>query len=115
MIIRFYGSPMQALLSRYLGEAFGSILRQQEAMQSEMAKALQAPFAPLTELARQNMELWQSATRAAFTGGAPSSRPDSNASDDRAAGPSGAGERPGGAPHAGSASKKRNKASDKGK
>lgn len=107
MIIRFYGSPMQALLTRYLGEAFGSILRQQEAMQSEMAKALQAPFAPLTELARQNMELWQSATRAAFTGGAPS--------DDRGAGPSGAGERSGGEPHGGSSRKKRNKASDKGK
>src|SRR5580698_8636654 len=74
MIIRFYGSPMQAMLSRYLGEAFGSISRQQEAMQSEMAKALQAPFAPLTELTRQNMQLWeqlQTATRNAFTGGGP--------------------------------------------
>jgi polyhydroxyalkanoate synthesis repressor PhaR len=73
MIIRFYGSPMQAMLSRYLGQAFGSISQQQEAMQSEMAKALQAPFAPLTELTRQNMQMWeqlQTATRAAFTGGA---------------------------------------------
>jgi len=74
MIIRFYGSPMQAMLSRYLGEAFGSISRQQEAMQSEMAKALQAPFAPLTELTRQNMQMWeqlQAASRNAFTGGGP--------------------------------------------
>jgi polyhydroxyalkanoate synthesis repressor PhaR len=73
-IIRFYGGPMQALLSRYLGQAFTSILRQQEAMQSEMAKALQAPFAPLTELARKNMEIWnqvQTATREAFTGAKP--------------------------------------------
>jgi polyhydroxyalkanoate synthesis repressor PhaR len=71
MIIRFYGGPMQALLSRYLGQAFTSMMRQQEAMQSEMAKALQAPFAPLTELARKNMEMWnqmQAATREAFTG-----------------------------------------------
>jgi hypothetical protein len=41
-------------------------------MQSEMTKALQAtPFAPLTDLARKNMELWeqmQRATRDAFTG-----------------------------------------------
>ena len=112
MIIRFYGSPMQALLSRYLGQAFGSILRQQEAMQSEMAKALQAPFAPLTELTRQNMEMWEqmrSATRSAFTGGATTSHADSAASDDRAEGPSGAGERPAGAPHAASSRKKRNK------
>jgi polyhydroxyalkanoate synthesis repressor PhaR len=92
MIIRFYGSPMQAMLSRYLGEAFGSISRQQEAMQSEMAKALQAPFAPLTELTRQNMQLWeqlQTATRNAFTGGAGGSPDDAkpNASPGGASAP----------------------------
>jgi polyhydroxyalkanoate synthesis repressor PhaR len=69
MIIRFYGGPMQALLSRYLEQAFTTMVRQQEAMQSEMSKALQTPFAPLTELARKNMEMWeqmQAATRNAF-------------------------------------------------
>jgi len=69
MIIRFYGGPMQAPLSRYLEQAFSTVLRQQEVMQSEMAKALQTPFAPLTEMARQNMEIWdqlQAATRNAF-------------------------------------------------
>jgi polyhydroxyalkanoate synthesis regulator protein len=72
-VIRFYGGPMQALLSRYLEQAFTTMLRQQEAMQSEMAKALQTPFAPLTELVRKNMEAWeqmQAATRDAFSGGA---------------------------------------------
>jgi polyhydroxyalkanoate synthesis repressor PhaR len=72
MIIRFYGRPMQAMFSRYLEQSFTTMLHQQEAMQAEMAKALQAtPFAPLTELARKNMELWeqmQRATRDAFTG-----------------------------------------------
>jgi polyhydroxyalkanoate synthesis regulator protein len=71
MIIRFYGGPMQALLSRYLEQAFTSMLRQQEAMQSEMAKALQTPFAPLAELTRKNVEMWeqmQAATRDAFKG-----------------------------------------------
>jgi polyhydroxyalkanoate synthesis repressor PhaR len=71
MIIRFYGRPMQALLSGYLEQAFTTLLRQQETMQSEMAKAFQSPFAPLTELARKNMELWnqmQAATRDAFSG-----------------------------------------------
>jgi len=74
MIIRFYGRPAQALLSGYLEQAFTTMLRQQEAMQSEMLKALQTPFAPLTDLARSNMELWekmQSAARAAFTGSGP--------------------------------------------
>ncbi len=97
MIIRFYGSPMQALLSRYLGQAFTGILRQQEAMQSEMAKALQAPFAPLTELARQNMEVWEqmkAATRNAFTGAASSAPPSSGAGSAES---SGSAVRPGGA------------------
>jgi polyhydroxyalkanoate synthesis repressor PhaR len=74
MIIRFYGRPAQALLSGYLEQAFTTMLRQQETMQSEMLKALQTPFAPLTDLARTNMELWekmQAAARAAFTAGVP--------------------------------------------
>jgi polyhydroxyalkanoate synthesis repressor PhaR len=72
MIIRFYGGPMQALLSRYLEQAFTTMVRQQEAMHLEIAKALQTPLAPLTELARKNVEMWdqlQAATRDAFGGG----------------------------------------------
>lgn len=71
MIIRFYGRPMQAMLSSYLEQAFTAMLRQQETIQSEMAKALQSPFAPFAELARKNMEVWeqmQAATREAFAG-----------------------------------------------
>src|ERR1700690_4360321 len=58
MIIRFYGRPMQALLSGYLEQAFTAMLRQQEAVQAQMARALQTPFAPLAELARKNAEMW---------------------------------------------------------
>ncbi len=71
MIIRFYGGPMQALLSRYLEQAFTTMLHQQDAMQTEMTKALQTPFAPLTELARKNVQMWEqmrAATQDAFTG-----------------------------------------------
>jgi polyhydroxyalkanoate synthesis repressor PhaR len=74
MIIRFYGGPMQALLSRYLEQAFTTMLRQQEAMHLEIAKALQTPLGPLTELARKNVEMWdqmQVATRDAFSGRSP--------------------------------------------
>ena len=87
MIIRFYGRPMQALLSRYLEQAFTTMVRQQESMQSEMAKALQTPFAPLTELTRRNLELWeqmQAATREAFTGrheATPASQPPGKGED----------------------------------
>jgi len=95
MVIRFYGGPMQALLSRYLEQAFTTMLRQQEAMQSEMAKALQTPFAPLTDLVRKNMEAWeqmQAATRAAFTGHA---GPTSSKTEDHADKPQGADKPPG--------------------
>ncbi|MGC1523974.1 MAG: polyhydroxyalkanoate synthesis repressor PhaR [Steroidobacteraceae bacterium] len=71
MIIRFYGGPMQALLSRYLEQAFTTMLQQQEAVQAQMAKALETPFAPLAELARKNAEMWgqvQAATRDVFGG-----------------------------------------------
>lgn len=84
MIIRFYGGPMQALLSRYLEQAFTTMLRQQEAMHLEIAKALQTPLAPLTELARKNVEMWdqiQVATRDAFSGRSPESSKTANHDD----------------------------------
>jgi polyhydroxyalkanoate synthesis repressor PhaR len=83
-IIRFYGGPMQALLSRYLEQAFTAMLRQQAAIQAEMARAMQSPFAPMTELARKNMEIWeqmQAATRDAFAGRAAASGATPNAAD----------------------------------
>jgi polyhydroxyalkanoate synthesis repressor PhaR len=57
-IIRFYGNPVQDMLSRYLEQSVGAAVKQQQAMQAQMAKALETPLAPLGELARQNMELW---------------------------------------------------------
>ena len=64
MIIRFYGRPMQAMLSGYLEQAFTALLRQQETIQAEMTKALQTPFAPFAEITRKNLELWQQMTAA---------------------------------------------------
>ena len=46
MIIRIHGRPMQPLLSRSLEQAMASMVQQQDSMQSEMARALQAPVAP---------------------------------------------------------------------
>jgi polyhydroxyalkanoate synthesis repressor PhaR len=57
-IIRFYGNPVQDMLSRYLEQSVGAAMKQQQAMQAQMAKALETPLAPLGEMARQNMELW---------------------------------------------------------
>jgi len=57
-IIRFYGNPIQEMLTRYLEQSIGSLLRQQQVMQTEMAKVLETPLAPMADMARQNMELW---------------------------------------------------------
>lgn len=69
-IIRFYGNPIQQMLTSYLEQSIGSLLRQQQVMQAEMSKVLETPMAPLAELARQNMELWakmQASMLSAFT------------------------------------------------
>jgi polyhydroxyalkanoate synthesis repressor PhaR len=57
-IIRFYGNPIQQMLTSYLERSIGGLLRQQTVMQAEMAKVLETPMAPLAEMTRQNMELW---------------------------------------------------------
>ena len=85
-IIRFYGNPIQQMLTSYLEQSIGGLLRQQNLMQAEMAKALETPMAPVAEMARQNMEMWakmQASMLSAFTptpapaGAAAPSKPDS--------------------------------------
>jgi polyhydroxyalkanoate synthesis repressor PhaR len=57
-IVRFYGNPIQQMLTSYLEQSIGTLLRQQSVLQAEMAKALETPMAPIAEMARQNMEMW---------------------------------------------------------
>jgi polyhydroxyalkanoate synthesis repressor PhaR len=57
-IIRFYGNPIQQMLTTYLERSIGGLLRQQNVMQAEMSKVLETPMAPLAEMTRQNMEMW---------------------------------------------------------
>jgi polyhydroxyalkanoate synthesis repressor PhaR len=57
-IIRFYGNPVQEMLTRYMEQSVGAITRQQQAMRAEMAKVMENPMAPMAEFARQNMEQW---------------------------------------------------------
>jgi polyhydroxyalkanoate synthesis repressor PhaR len=69
-IIRFYGNPVQEMLSRYLEQSLGTVMKQQQAVRAEMAKAMESPMAPLNEIARQNMEMWarmQASMLTAFT------------------------------------------------
>ncbi|MGH8138219.1 MAG: polyhydroxyalkanoate synthesis repressor PhaR [Steroidobacteraceae bacterium] len=77
-LIRFYGNPVQEMLSKYLEQSIGSLLHQQQVMRTEMAKVLESPMAPMADLARQNMELWakmQASMLSAFTPQAPAPSP----------------------------------------
>ena len=72
-IIRFYGNPVQEMLSRYLEQSLGTLLRQQHSVQADMSKALESRMSPLAELTRQNMEMWarmQASMLSAFAPGA---------------------------------------------
>ncbi len=46
-IIRFYGNPVQEMLTRYMEQSVGSLVRQQQVMRAEMAKVLEGPMAPI--------------------------------------------------------------------
>jgi polyhydroxyalkanoate synthesis repressor PhaR len=88
-IIRFYGNPVQDVLTRYMEQSVGALVRQQQAMRAEMAKVLEGPMAPMAEFARQNLEQWskvQASMLSAFA--APRSGPEPGA--DAAPSPDGA-------------------------
>ncbi len=73
-IIRFYGNPVQEMLTKYMEQSVGTLVRQQETMRAEMTKALAGPMAPLAEFARQNMDQWskiQASMMSAFAGATP--------------------------------------------
>ncbi len=77
-IIRFYGNPVQEMLTRYMEQSVTALARQQDAMRAEMTKALAGPMAPLADFARQNMEQWskiQASMMSAFAGTKPESPP----------------------------------------
>ena len=69
-LIRFYGDDMQGFLRSYLEESIATFVRQQHSLQSEMMKLMtEAPMAAFSELARQNVALWER-----LAGGAPDRR-----------------------------------------
>src|SRR5579872_3076008 len=57
-IIRFYGNPVQEMLTRYMEQSVSTIARQQQAMREEMAKVFENPLAPAADMVRSNMEQW---------------------------------------------------------
>jgi len=74
-VIRFYGNPIQEMLTKYLEQSIGSLLRQQQVMRTEMAKALESPMAPMADMARQNLELLAKMQASMFSAFTPASPP----------------------------------------
>src|ERR1700730_15638009 len=61
-LIRFYGDSMQMLVPRYLEVSIESLTREQEKFRQQMSQAFGAgPFAPLEDLVRRNMEMFERA------------------------------------------------------
>ena len=77
-LIRFYGNSLQSFLSDYLDKSVETFVRQQEAVQTQLARMFgTAPLNSMAELTRHNLELWakmQEGMLAAFN----ATRPDSN-------------------------------------
>jgi polyhydroxyalkanoate synthesis repressor PhaR len=58
-LIRFYGNSLQGFLSTYLEKSVETFMRQQEVVQNQLARMMtNAPMAAMSELARQNLEIW---------------------------------------------------------
>lgn len=79
-LIRFYGNSLQGFLSTYLEKSVETFMRQQEIVRSQMDRMLSnSPLATMSELARQNLELWtkmQESMLAAFNPPPPDARGD---------------------------------------
>jgi polyhydroxyalkanoate synthesis repressor PhaR len=59
-LIRFYGNSLQGFLTAYLEKSVEAFMHQQEAMQEQMGKLMSnTPLTTMTELTRQNLEMWQ--------------------------------------------------------
>ena len=60
-IIRTYGDTMQGLMTGYLEESMDFFMRQQKAMQEQMADLVKnAPVSVFGDLAQRNLGVWQS-------------------------------------------------------
>jgi len=74
-LIRFYGNSLQGFLSTYLEKSVETFMRQQEVVQSQLARMMtSAPLSAMSELTRHNLELWgkmQENMLAAFNPSAP--------------------------------------------
>jgi polyhydroxyalkanoate synthesis repressor PhaR len=85
-LIRFYGNSLQEFFSTYLEKSVDAFMHQQESVQSHMAKLLTAaPMSTMTELARQNLEVWSKMQESMLAAFAPArdSKPNGDGETDK--------------------------------
>ncbi len=59
-LIRFYGDSMQMVVPKYLEQSIDTLTREQEKFRKQVTSAFAAtPFAPLEDIVRRNMELFE--------------------------------------------------------
>lgn len=67
-LIRFYGHPMQDMMSGFIANSIKSFVNQQEAMQEQMQQFIDAsPFGSFQEMAAKNMQAMADMQRQFFT------------------------------------------------
>lgn len=67
-LIRFYGHPMQDMMSGFIANSIKSFVDQQEAMQEQMQQFIDAsPFGSFQEMAAKNMQAMTDMQRQFFT------------------------------------------------
>lgn len=84
-IIRYYGGPLQDFMSGYLEQSVAAFMRQQENVQqqiSEMLTKAPPPMNAMTDLARQNMEMWNRMQEGMLAMLVPSRKPRAGADTD---------------------------------
>lgn len=78
-LIRFYGNPMQSMMSSYLEKSIDTFVHQNSAMQEQFNAMMSAsPMANMQEMMNQNMAAWQRM----FTPGASSQEPNTDKKKD---------------------------------
>jgi polyhydroxyalkanoate synthesis repressor PhaR len=74
-LIRFYGHPMQKLVSRYLEMALDLLHRQRSQLSERMQKLMKSPADLVSDLTRQNLE-WMNQLQQTFMAAMSPSRPE---------------------------------------
>lgn len=88
-LIRFYGNSLQGFLSTYLEKSVDTFMRQQESVQTQMARMMtNAPLAAMSELTRQNLEMWSRMQESMFAAFTPPAQRDPRAKPDAGEGSS---------------------------